>query len=295
MKQGDRKLLVLNGNTLKSFYPSAAGVVVFYELTVLRVKKTSKDERANSSANAEQSQMPPLPQLGSGDSAESSRPRGDSIKDRTKMINDQMNNDAKTDKAKLISRMAKMGMQMLPTGVPSSASTTDMDDDWGGGQPAVSNVEPVNYPPQQPVEPAKPDLVNAQIAAAKASLAMQNQQLQQQLALQTQQLNQLQMSANQLAVYKPPNMIYTPSNMETSFQSMIHQQQQQQQQPTIVSQAPNTSAEISSLFTKIDLMTEKVLFLLQISTFFLIQDKCIQSIPDFFLFLLKFGLISTLK
>lgn len=37
IKQGDRKLLVLNGNALKTVYPNAAGFVVFYDITVLRV------------------------------------------------------------------------------------------------------------------------------------------------------------------------------------------------------------------------------------------------------------------
>jgi hypothetical protein len=37
MRQGDRKLLVLNGNALKAVYPNAAGFIVFYDITVLRV------------------------------------------------------------------------------------------------------------------------------------------------------------------------------------------------------------------------------------------------------------------
>lgn len=38
MKQGDRKLMVLTGNSIKSVYPNAAGFVVFYDITVMRVR-----------------------------------------------------------------------------------------------------------------------------------------------------------------------------------------------------------------------------------------------------------------
>ncbi len=37
MKQGDRRLLVLSGSSVKSFHPNAGNSIVFYDIHILRV------------------------------------------------------------------------------------------------------------------------------------------------------------------------------------------------------------------------------------------------------------------
>ena len=41
MKQGDRRLFVLNGSLLKAVYPNVSNFIVFYDVHILRVNKLS--------------------------------------------------------------------------------------------------------------------------------------------------------------------------------------------------------------------------------------------------------------
>ncbi|CAF0730070.1 unnamed protein product [Brachionus calyciflorus] len=119
MKQGDRKLFVLNSSHFKSFYSNNTSPVLFYDIHILRIKK-NKEERANADLLE---QMPPLPVI----SMDEPRSRSGSIQEKTKIINDQIN-DPKLEKAKVISRMAKLGQQMLP----GSNQTTVANEEWVG-------------------------------------------------------------------------------------------------------------------------------------------------------------------
>lgn len=83
MRQGERRLFVVSGNQLKSFYPSLTSSVVFYDLAILRVKKNSEKDLLAAD------QAPPLPALPNIDNE--ARSRSESIRDKTKQISDQLN------------------------------------------------------------------------------------------------------------------------------------------------------------------------------------------------------------
>lgn len=80
MRQGDRRLFCINGSLFKSIYPNCSNTPIFYDIHIIRVKK-NKEENSNIL-----DQMPPMPSL----EAES-RSRSESIKEKSKIINDQIN------------------------------------------------------------------------------------------------------------------------------------------------------------------------------------------------------------
>lgn len=86
MKQGDRRLFVLTGQSMQPQYASSVGVeaVVFYDVKVLRVKKSErKSERSMSTA----SDQPPLPMLSPVVGQDELRDRSDSsVREMTKQI-----------------------------------------------------------------------------------------------------------------------------------------------------------------------------------------------------------------
>lgn len=110
MKQGDRKLFVLTGNMLAPFYSNliTSSSIVFYDISILKVrilifffkfyylkfylkkkkiKKNEKKERTATFSSVNNDSMP-LPQL---TEPESPRSRTESVRDKTKIINEQLN------------------------------------------------------------------------------------------------------------------------------------------------------------------------------------------------------------
>lgn len=86
MKQGDRRLFVLTGQSMQPQYASSVGAeaVVFYDVKVLRVKKSERrSERSMSTA----SDQPPLPMLSPVLGQDEGRGRSDSsVREMTKQI-----------------------------------------------------------------------------------------------------------------------------------------------------------------------------------------------------------------
>lgn len=84
MKQGDRRLFVLNGSLFKSVYAKYSSSPIFYDIHILRLKK-NKEEPTSSNADI-LDQMPSITNMET-----ESRSRSESIKEKTKIINDQIN------------------------------------------------------------------------------------------------------------------------------------------------------------------------------------------------------------
>lgn len=84
MRQGDRRLFCINGSLFKSVYPNSSNSPIFYEIHIIRIKK-NKDDNSTSNSNI-LDQMPSMPNLET-----ESRSRSESIKEKSKIINDQIN------------------------------------------------------------------------------------------------------------------------------------------------------------------------------------------------------------
>jgi len=125
MRQGDRKLFVLDGKSLQPFYQGTIqeDSVVFYDVKVLRIKK-SMDKKDRSESNASEVEIV-LPEFSPLSDTSSVRDRTESVRDKTQKISSQLN-DTKLEKAKLISRIAKMGQQMMPKSGEAEAVGSDV-------------------------------------------------------------------------------------------------------------------------------------------------------------------------
>ena len=202
MKQENRRLFALSSNFIQSFYPNslAANSVAFYDINIIRIKKNPKEAAASSSAN--QYAMPQMdPEL----SNTPPRSRADStVKDKSKVLNEQLNESKLNEKAKLISRMARMGQQMMPGAGNTHANdgfsmVTEADDDWEKSHTLLQQNTGQDFSLNANVN-ANANNNNSVTAALLLQQQQQNQQLQQQLALQQQQqqLAAMQQQANSL-------------------------------------------------------------------------------------------------
>jgi FK506-binding protein 15 len=202
MRQDNRRLFVVNGSHLQSFYPnslnSTSASIVFYDINIIRIKKNK--ETASTSMTNSQIDM------SDANSISNTPPRSraeSTIKDKSKIINEQLNENKLNEKAKLISRMAKMGQQMLPgsgAGNESYSMVNENEEEWDKTNTAATML--VNSNNIQ-------DFSSNSVQAALLLQQQQNQQLQQQLAMQQQQQQQQQ---QQFAMQQANSLNQTSNN-----------------------------------------------------------------------------------
>ena len=207
MRHESRRLLVVSGQTMQAAYPSSglsADAVVFYEINLIRIKKNvaSKDGQVSATSSDVMSEQSFT--TGSG-TPPRSRAESTNVKEKTKTIGEQLNESKLNEKSKLISRMAKMGQQMLP-GMASTegfSMVTENEDEWERGQEYTATTTSSNASAMQ---------------AALLMQQQQNQQLQQQLAMQQQQQQQLaiQQQQQQFAIQQA-NSLNQPSNNQLAL------------------------------------------------------------------------------
>lgn len=262
MKSGDKKLFVSMG---KQFFPSYSSLIapdsiVFYQVKILRIKKNEKKERTLSNASTTVEQIP-LPQLSPvSQISDDSRIRTDSIKDKSKVINNQLS-ESKLDKAKLISRIAKMGQQMLPK---NDAEVADELNAELEGENWETNTEKQNLDGLDSTQNTKTYLLqqqqqrDQQLFQQQQQMVSQNQLLQQQAGIyQMQQRpphHQLALVKNNSA-YNPQVMIYPQQSIPPSVEAM-------QTQPQQISASKEHTREFdesnSKILFKLELLSDKL-------------------------------------
>ena len=180
MRQENRRLFVINGAHLQSFYPnSSSSSIVFYDINIIRIKK-NKETSSSSVTNAQID----IPETNSTSNTPPRSRAESTIKDKSKIINEQLSDSKLNEKAKLISRMAKMGQQMLPGGNESYSMITENEDDWDKTATAATMIVNSNN-------------IQDTVQTALLLQQQQNQQLQQQLVMQQQQQQQQQFAMQQ--------------------------------------------------------------------------------------------------
>ncbi|BFZ20600.1 hypothetical protein BsWGS_23638 [Bradybaena similaris] len=236
MKKGGKRLLIIPPSLAYGSQGVAERVppnsTLVFEVHVMRVKLQKGDSPSESPA--------PLPTMASlPDQDEFDDP---GVKGRTRSINEHVSQSSDSGKAKLISRMARMGQPMLPFQGAVAAQPEDSDEELQHQQspqgvptstkpplptkPRSSSRTGINSPVGQTISQPQPQMltnpsyamVNGQPMLISSVDVLQQQQQQQQPAF----LQNLQ-GAQQLALYQNPNTFLQQQ------QAVLLQQQQQQQ------------------------------------------------------------------
>ncbi|CAH1787108.1 unnamed protein product, partial [Owenia fusiformis] len=177
MKKGGKRLLVVP--PMMAYGAQGMGdrvppnSTLIFEIEVVRVKlaKEYKDSPSSSSAPS----PAPTPTPSTETSAPGADGEEDSVRARTRSINEQLSQSPTSDKAKLISRMARMGQPMVPP-VPSGHTQTDSEDEANPptiqGAPASQKPDiPANKPIAQPVAQPMAQPVSQPMAGMQQPMA----------------------------------------------------------------------------------------------------------------------------
>lgn len=229
MKKGSKRLLVVPPSL--GYGSQGAGSKIppnstlIFEIEVVRVKfaKTA-DPQGQSPASAVDT-----PQPSSTPSPAEEMEDDHSVKGRTKSLTEHMVQGGSSNKAKLISRMAKMGQPMLPL-VGAVPAQQDSDEEQ-----VMESPQPVMDAPSQPQQSnmnpsvAKPIAHHPQQPAMQPTVQPSHQPVQ--MIPQQPAFLQKIPAAQQLSVYQPqmvqPGMM--PQGLQNGFQPTSTYQTQQQQ------------------------------------------------------------------
>lgn len=229
MKKGSKRLLVVPPSL--GYGSQGAGSKIppnstlIFEIEVVRVKfaKTA-DPQGQSPASAVDT-----PQPSSTPSPAEEMEDDHSVKGRTKSLTEHMVQGGSSNKAKLISRMAKMGQPMLPL-VGAVPAQQDSDEEQ-----VMESPQPVMDAPSQPQQSnmnpsvAKPIAHHPQQPAMQPTVQPSHQPVQ--MIPQQPAFLQKIPAAQQLSVYQPqmvqPGMM--PQGLQNGFQPTSTYQAQQQQ------------------------------------------------------------------
>ncbi|XP_052221939.1 FK506-binding protein 15-like isoform X2 [Dreissena polymorpha] len=247
MKKGGKRFLVvppgLAYGTQGMGDKVSPNSTLLFEVEIVRVKLVGKESSPSPAPNPA-----PVPAPGGSGEADEGEEEDQTVKGRTRSISDQLSHSPTQDtsKAKLISRMAKMGKPMLPL---SGAVAASPDSDHEDSVPASPVIQPSQ--PAQPAQPAR-STVNHQPHGHQTEPrfmpvqsypqpVMQPSVSQQQYHGAESQPAFLQgfPAAQQLAPYQP---------------QQNYLQQQQQQQMNMMQQMPMPQAGIPGLSQGTDMM-----------------------------------------
>ncbi|XP_074654380.1 FK506-binding protein 15-like isoform X2 [Tubulanus polymorphus] len=216
MSKNSKRLLIVPSNL--AYGSKGAGnrvppnATLIFEIEVVRVKLLKEKESPESS-----SQSSPAPETPPVDIEPESA--SDDVKTRSRSLSDHLSQSPKSEKAKLITKIAKMGQAMLPTqSLPSGEDEEDVTTAVHDEQhhPTAEAVPVATAPP-------KPHIAHKPVHAAPVHPhpAVVTQQIpiiqQQQHQLQQHQLQQHQLQQHQLQ--QQPN-IFAPTLMTNPMQAM---------------------------------------------------------------------------
>ncbi|XP_060552351.1 FK506-binding protein 15-like [Ruditapes philippinarum] len=237
MKKGGKRFLVAppslayGSQGMPSRIP--ANATLLFEIEVVRVKLVGRDSSPSPAPPSQQVQAPPTAEKGGTGDADDFDDDDPNVKQRTKSITEQLTHSPPPDtsKAKLISRMAKMGRPMLPLS-GAVAAHPDSEEEHVPESPVPVASEPVPKEVHRPVPK-----VAAQTAAPVPS---QPQQMFQPTSMQSQVQTQpafLQNlpGAQQMAVFQPQQNFLQQQQqanmMQPGFQTQMFPNQTQQAVP----------------------------------------------------------------
>ncbi|XP_059152791.1 FK506-binding protein 15-like [Physella acuta] len=240
MKKGAKKLLVIPPSLAYGAQGAGERIppdsTLIFQVQIVRVKLQKGESPQESPAPTPAPTPVPVP-LPEHDDLE------DGVKSRTRSINEQISQSPDSNKAKLISRMARMGQPMLPFQGAVPAQPDDSDEE-------MHHIDHSNPAPTvKPTLPTKPrTLSNAGMAVPSGHVIITQTQptaVHQTLPMMTNQpmmmtsdgmMSQSQPAflqnlpgAQQLAVYQNPNN-YLQQQQQQQQAALLQQQQQQQQQ-----------------------------------------------------------------
>ncbi|XP_036363699.1 FK506-binding protein 15 isoform X2 [Octopus sinensis] len=166
MKKGGHRVLVVPPNL--AYGESAMGIQVppnsslVFQIEVTRVK-LSKSEETSEPSVASDSVMQSPSETGNFDS--DGAPTEETVKSRSRSINEQLAQSPKSDKARLISRMARMGQPMLPVaGVSVSLASGDSET-----EDTLSTTSEANLM-RKPDLPQKPSPVSSSLPQSQPKI-----------------------------------------------------------------------------------------------------------------------------
>ncbi|KAL4218675.1 FK506-binding protein 15 [Mactra antiquata] len=211
MKKGGKRFMVVPSSLAYGSQGMAnripANATLLFEIEVVRVKLVGRDSSpAPTQAPPQPVQAPPTSTQGEGDGFDDD---DNTVKERTRSISDQLSHSppADTSKAKLISRMAKMGKPMLPLGGAVAAGPDSEEENVA--EPTVQQT-PKEVPTQMPQ------------AVPTGAVPVASQQQQQQQPMQP----VYQVTSVQNTVPSQPAFL---QNLPGAQQMAVYQPQQQQQ------------------------------------------------------------------
>ncbi|XP_014775717.1 FK506-binding protein 15 isoform X2 [Octopus bimaculoides] len=166
MKKGGQRVLVVPSNL--AYGESAMGDKVppnsslVFQIEVTRVKLSKSDDTSEPST-ASDSVMHSPSETGNFDS--DGAPTEETVKSRSRSINEQLAQSPKSDKARLISRMARMGQPMLPVaGVSVSLASGDSETEDTLSAPSEANLM------RKPDLPQKPSPVSSSLPQSQPKI-----------------------------------------------------------------------------------------------------------------------------
>ncbi|XP_053379992.1 FK506-binding protein 15-like isoform X2 [Mercenaria mercenaria] len=278
MKKGGKRFLVAPPNLAYGSQGMSdripANATLLFEIEIVRVKLVGRESSPTPAQPPPQPMQAPPPattHAGTGDADDFDD--DSTVKERTKSITEQLTHSPPPDtsKAKLISRMAKMGKPMLPLS-GAVAAHPDSEDEHVPESPVPVASEPVRKEVHRPVPK-----VAAPTAVPHPS---QPQQVFQQTSIQSQVPTQpafLQNipGAQQMAVFQPQQNFLQQqqqqaSMMQSGFQSQIFPNQSQQAVPgmsqgtdmMLLSETRQQNTEVrlslSKMSDKVDQVLQKI-------------------------------------
>jgi FK506-binding protein 15 len=257
MRQGQRRLFALNSQLLQGFYSNeqlTSSPVIFYDINIIRIKKNKQQQQ-------QQQQQPIIDQQNIEDdntdtetTTSSIRTRSNSnVKELTKSLNESMGatkqyqqqqqqqQQQQSDKANLLSRMAKMGQPLL-TNTNNINTTLDNQNQRIQNEDYYQETAP-SPSPSPSISNSNSNQIQQQLLQNMLQQQFQQQQHQQQFILPNQFMGQMSpmgqmgpIENNQLALFKSPMQFYQ------------QQQQPQQKEPT----PPPPPPQQQSISTKLD-------------------------------------------
>ncbi|KAK7505089.1 hypothetical protein BaRGS_00003659, partial [Batillaria attramentaria] len=157
MKKGSKRLLVIPPSLAYGSQGMAdripANATLIFEVEVVRVKLQKGDATPEPPAQPPSTVTAPV----AVPSEEPAADHDETVKERTRSISEQLSHSPKTDKAKLISRMAKMGQPMLPNMAGAVPAQLDSEEEPPSPQPGTAKPHLAAKPHlTHPAQPAQP-------------------------------------------------------------------------------------------------------------------------------------------
>lgn len=212
MKKGGRRLLVVPPSLAYAEQGMGDKIppnsTLIFEIEMSRVKLAHGESTTPEQPSSEESGSQLTPATIESISRDTDgAPTEETVKSRSRSINEQLAHSPKSDKARLISRMAKMGQPMLPMvgAIPATATDSEEED-----IPASCSTDGDIVPPTKPEPPLK--------TSSNPARNLQNRvPVENAMPTQSAAYPQGLPASQQIAVYQNPQLLPQQNSMTTQM------------------------------------------------------------------------------